>query len=361
MRGESSLNEVSVIELQRELERRKAREFREASDKYIAELGERVRANVGGVVAVFREIVTHESRDESCVVHVIDSTQQLTGTYLEIGIINGRLVDLRNRRILETINLVSREYRHEVDVEIPVRRKVSSPGLSAVILGEDFLGRIEDEGRIGFGLREVGELRSVVWGGTLIEGVGTLPRSVPYLTDFRIGVGDDEVREHFVGKLFFPPMKMLRERVDLIELLKSDKLEERVDAYRNKSGEELRGNLQNAVNQLIGVGAEFDEHRREIMRLEWLGYGGDKGDTLDYGWSNEKVYRQYEELKKRFEKLSRRVSVTLESGRDVELMARGVIEGIPVGDYIAQNRKRISEYERIFSEIDVHLTKVSTR
>lgn len=354
----ADLNEVGEGDLRKALAKKTGEKFMAERNRYVAEVDERVKTNVGNAVVVYRRIVIEE--DEGG----FFGHGQTEDTHLEVGIIRGDLIVNEGATFEESLEHAIGEYYYGRDLLIPVKRRLVAGGLFQAKLENDFLDSIEDRGEIGFGLTEVDTLRKLVAEANASDpllGV-QLTQSCLYLSHFELGIGDKEVGGIVEMNCLMPAS--IREQ-NLVRLLKSGDLSEKITGYRDNRGVTLRNELASRFYRLIGLGAEFENIRREVMSLDLVPYGGDKGDRPDYGWGDKKLHDKYIGLKENIGQVAEQVKRLTDDKKAVALMSRGKFDGAEIGfpikvgseDYIRNVGGVIARYERAFEEVDRYLTE----
>src|SRR3990167_329565 len=82
----ADLNEASEGDLRKALAKKTGEKFMTERNRYVAELGERINANAGNAIVVYRRIVI-EKDEGGCFGH-----GQTEDNHLEMGIIRGDLI-----------------------------------------------------------------------------------------------------------------------------------------------------------------------------------------------------------------------------------------------------------------------------
>ncbi|MBI5804247.1 hypothetical protein HY450_03320 [Candidatus Pacearchaeota archaeon] len=308
------------------------------------EIKEKISSHQGDIILIYREFTMAYGGYHSGVKKVI-GPRPTYAYFIETGIIDGKLI-ANSAPEEQKINLSSDIYTYKKDLLVPALRVISeyqylSPPFE---LTKDVLTRASDRA-ISFSLDELIGRRF----------------SLPALSNFDISIGEEELMK-------LTERTGMRSDYYLRELSHFLKNPDRLDKIKDDRISALSEDLLRRGTQITLYLDRLAPLIGDLERVEMSPYGGDKGDTPDWGWSLEsrETIKNYESLKGEIERERERIKETIKELNSLGTTSReisteriiGIHGVISLNEYITTFktiteptlRKKIEEADSIIAK-----------
>jgi hypothetical protein len=322
------------------------RKLEEETEKIIEPIREKVAANQGGVVLVYRDFIT--GRDEG---GCFGGETTYYSNHIQAGIITGSLSERTGPEKFGHIQVLSSmSWDFPMNFAVPAKRIVSAQSggeIPRFQLRDQHLASAH-EGEIPFGLFDFycqGESS-----GSSLLGSLDIPSFYPRLKQFEVCIGDEGIMR-FARK--FGEDRINLEKVkEFIDLMKNEnEFSRRVAYHRDNQTEEIKGYLVKQVASLCLLEDSLIDVESLFDRISRAGYRG----------NHEGLTERYRKLKSEVNQVLSNADKSLSESDGFEGQVNGRIVGFPTAidfrDYhhhvrrevLPRVRGRLTKLERLLA------------